>query len=305
MPGTAYASPVTEDIVPAMPSWDQRVESRATHLVAFGFAVIGALMGAYIFVLHATTDPAADVHAYYEAGARLNAGEPLYEQSASVTGSHYYFYPPLLAVAFRPLALLPFETAAALWMGLMFLSFVGSIWLAGVRNRWTWYVLGWLAAPIAWSLVIGQAHVLVMYLLTLGTPFGLALAGHLKVFPALAAIFWLGRRDWPMLGRFVAWGAGLLALSFALEPSGTLAFLSFPSLELVGEVTNLSPYAISPALWAVTVVALAIAALLFARTRFGWFLALLLSVLAAPRLHLYQFSSLFAIRRVPTGSRDD
>jgi hypothetical protein len=245
------------------------------------------------------------VHAYYDAGARLNAGEPLYEQSASVTGSHYYFYPPLLAVAFRPLALLPFEAAAVIWMGLMVLALAGSIWLAGVRNHWTWYVLGWLAAPIAWSVVIGQAHVLVMFLLTLGTPFGLALAASIKVFPALAAIYWLGRRDWRMLGRFVAWGLGLLALSFVLEPSGTIAFLSFPNLELIGEVTNLSPYAISPALWVVTVVALAIAALVFGRTRFGWFLALVLSVLAAPRLHLYQFSSLFAIRRVPTATRDD
>jgi hypothetical protein len=286
-------------------SWDRFVESRTTNLVAFAFAVLGGLIGAYIFVLHATTDPAADVHAYYEAGARLNAGQPLYEQDALVTGSHFYFYPPLLAVAFRPLALLPFEAAAAIWMVIIVAAFAGSIWLAGVRNRWTWYVLGWLAAPIAWSLVIGQAHIIVMFLLTLGTPFGLALAGSLKVFPALAAIYWLGRRDWPMLGRFVAWGLGLLALSFVLEPSGTIAFLSFPNLELIGEVTNLSPYAISPALWVLTVAALAVAALLLARTRFGWFIALLLSVIAAPRLHLYQFSSLFAIRRVPTASRDD
>ena len=90
-----------------------------------------------------------------------------------------------------------------------------------------------------------------MFLLTLGTPFGLALAGSLKVFPALAAVYWLGRRDWPMLGRFVAWGLGLAALSFVLEPSGTIAFLTFPKFELVGEVTNLSPYAISPVLWAI------------------------------------------------------
>jgi hypothetical protein len=144
-----------------------------------------------------------------------------------------------------------------------------------------------------------------MYLLTLGTPFGLALAGHLKVFPALAAIYWLGRRDWRMLGRFFAWGLGLTALSLALEPNGTIAFLSFPNLELIGEVTNLSPYAISPALWAATVAVLAIAAVLLARTRFGWFLALLLSVLAAPRLHLYQFSSLFAVRRVPASHDDE
>ena len=282
-------------------SWN----SRTTHLVAFGLAVVGALLGAYMLVFHLTTDPAADVHAYYDAGARLNAGQPLYEQSATDAGSHYYFYPPLLAVAFRPLALLPFEVAATLWMALLVAALAGSIWLAGVRSRWTWYVLGWLAAPIAWSLVIGQAQILVMFLLTLATPFGVALAGSLKVFPALAAVYWLGRRDWPMLGRFIAWGLGLAALSFVLEPSGTIAFLTFPKFELVGEVTNLSPYAISPVLWAVSVVALAVAAVVLARTRVGWLMALLLSVLATPRLHLYQFSSLFAIRRVPTSTRDD
>ena len=157
---------------------DRIASSRTADLVAFALAVIGALIGAYVLVLHLTTDPAADVHAYYEAGARLNAGQPLYEQSASTAGSHYYLYPPLLAVAFRPLALLPFEVAAAIWMLLLFAALAGSIWLAGVRNRWTWYVLGWLAAPIAWSLVIGQAHILVMYLLTLATPLGLALAGR-------------------------------------------------------------------------------------------------------------------------------
>src|SRR5262245_66576527 len=122
-------------------SWDRFIESSATNLVAFALAVLGALVGVYMFVLHATTDPAADVHAYYEAGARLNAGQPLYEQDASVTGSRFYFYPPLLAVAFRPLALLPFEVAATIWMALVLAALVGSVWLAGVRNRWTWYVL--------------------------------------------------------------------------------------------------------------------------------------------------------------------
>ena len=86
----------------------------------------------YVFVLHATTDPAADVHAYYDAGARLNAGIPLYEQPATTTEAAYYRYPPLLAVAFRPLALLPFEVAASLWMVVLIAAVVGSVWLAGV-----------------------------------------------------------------------------------------------------------------------------------------------------------------------------
>ena len=86
------------------------------HLVAFALPCSARWSARTSSSCMLTTDPAADVHAYYEAGARLNAGQPLYEQSATVEGSHYYFYPPLLAVAFRPLALLPFEVAAAIWM---------------------------------------------------------------------------------------------------------------------------------------------------------------------------------------------
>jgi hypothetical protein len=265
----------------------------------FALAVVGALIGLYIGLVHVDRDPAADVHAYYEAGQRLNAGIPLYEQTVSTDGSRYYFYPPLLAIAFRPLALLPFEVAASIWVLLMVLALTGTVWLLGVRNRWGWLALGWLAPAIAWALTIGQAHVATTFLMTLGTPFGLALAGHLKIFPALAAVYWLGLRDWRRLRWFVGWSLGLAILSFVLEPNGSIAFLGFPSLDLVGEVMNLSPYAISPVLWGVLVVALGAASLVFARTRYGWLAAVALSVFANPRLLMYQLSSFLAAVRVP------
>jgi len=58
------------------------------------------------------TDPLADVHAYYAAGARLNAGQPLYLDGGFLDIKDQYLYPPLLAIAFRPLALLPFAAIA-------------------------------------------------------------------------------------------------------------------------------------------------------------------------------------------------
>ena len=36
-------------------------------------------------------------------------------------------------------------------------------------------------------------------LLAYGTPFGVALAANLKVFPGLVAIYWVGRREWHRL----------------------------------------------------------------------------------------------------------
>src|SRR5689334_19186474 len=170
--------------------------SRRVRYVFIAASVLGLIIGIDTLVLHLRLDPLGDVHAYYNAGARLNAGLPLYAQPATTDDADFYRYPPLLAIAFRPLALLPFETAALIWEALLVVLFIGTLVRLGLRNQWTWIVSGWLAAPIAWSLAIGQAQVAVTFLVALGAPWGIALAGHLKILPVIVAIYWLGRRDW-------------------------------------------------------------------------------------------------------------
>ena len=54
-----------------------------------------------------------------------------------------------------------------------------------------------------WSLAIGQAQVAVTFLVALGSPWAIALAGNLKILPIIVAIYWIGRRDWRAVGRFV------------------------------------------------------------------------------------------------------
>src|SRR5258705_683787 len=91
---------------------------RVVELLGFAFAVLGVLVTIGLipnFIRLATTDGLSDVHAYYDAATRLNAGLPLYDLSTDVNASEFYRYPPLLAIVFRPLALLPFEVAAGLW----------------------------------------------------------------------------------------------------------------------------------------------------------------------------------------------
>jgi Glycosyltransferase family 87 len=255
-------------------------------------AVLGLVIGLDTMRVHLQLDPLADVHAYYDAGARLNAGQPLYEQVATTNDPDFYRYPPLLAIAFRPLALLPFETAALIWEAFLITLFVLTIVRLDWRDRWTWIVLGWLAAPFGWSLAVGQAQVAVTFLLVIGAPWAVAIAAHLKLLPVLVAIFWIGRRDWRSVARLAAWGIGLLILSFVLEPAGTLAYMTFPDLGQVGEVRNLSPYAFSPWLWLALAGALLVVALRLAPTRWGWAAAVALSVLASPRLLMYMFSTL-------------
>jgi hypothetical protein len=255
-------------------------------------AVVGLALGVETLILHGLTDPFADVRAYYDAGARLNAGLPLYVQAANTNDPGFYRYPPLLAIAFRPLALLSFQAAAVIWE----LVLVGATLLTfrrlGIREP-VLLVAGWLALPLVWALTIGQAQMLVTFLLAVGAPWAVAIAANLKLFPAFAAMYWVGRREWRPLGLFAGSMAALVALQLALEPTGTLAYLGFLSIDQVGQVENRSLYAVSPILWAVSVVVLAIVALKLAPTRWGWLAAVVLTVFATPRLLIYQVSTLW------------
>src|SRR4029079_14833409 len=116
---------------------------------------------------------------------------------------------------------------------------------------------------------IGQAQALVTLLLTYGTPFGVALAANLKVFPGLAAIYWVGRRDWRRVGQFAGWMVALIGLQFVVQPADTISYVSFLRTDLVANVQNLSLYAISPALFGVSVVIMALVALHLPNQRWG------------------------------------
>jgi len=266
--------------------------------------IMGFAMGVQTIALHLIFDPLADVSAYYDAGARLNAGQPLYEQAAGTNDPSFYRYPPLLAIAFRPLALLPYSTAAMIWETIVIVAFGLTILRLGPRRPATWVVLGMLALPIGWSLAVGQAQVLVTLLMALGAPWSLALATNLKLFPALAAVWWVGRREWGQLARFAAWAVGFGLLQLVLEPRATLAYPGFLATDQVGQVVNVSPYVVSPILWAVLVVAGMLAAIRWAPSRWGWALAVGISVLANPRLLVYQLSTLAAGLREPDAAVD-
>lgn len=274
---------------------------RMLELTLAGAAVVLALVGLFVFVFHLATDPLVDVHAYYEAASRLNAGQPLYAAQGDVNSPHYYFYPPMLAIIFRPLALLPFQAAAVVWEIGMVVALGLTLWLLGVRSRWTWIAVGILAGPIAWSITVGQAQVLVTFLLALGNPAAVAVAAQIKLFPALVALYWLGRRDWRQLGRFIGWSLLLVAVQLVVEPAGTTAFVGQTNLGLVGQVNNLSPYAFSPILWAVLAGVGLLITLRLAPTRAGWATAVVYSVLATPRLLEYVLMTLLAALR-RTGS---
>ena len=261
--------------------------------IGIALAFIGFAAGIWALWFHMTTDPLADVRAYYDAGARLNAGQPLYVPVSSTNEPGSYHYPPLVAIMFRPLALLPYEVAALIWTAVIVGATILTIVRLGIR-RPVFLVVGWLFLPLMWTVAIGQAQALVTLLLTIGSPWAVALAANFKVFPILVAVYWIGRREWSRLGKFAGWMVGLVVLQLVLEPAATSSYLSFLRNENVSDVHNLSLFALSPILWVVSVVLLGIAALWLAPTRWGWAAAVALSVFATPRLLSYQLSTLIA-----------
>lgn len=263
---------------------------RAIRWVAVLAAVVGVALGVETLVLHLTTDPWADARVYYDAGARLNAGEPLYDASAS-DSIGLYLNPPLLAILFRPLALLPFPVAATIWEVVIVGAFILTLRRVGL-SRPVLVALGLLALPILWAMSVGQAEPLVAMALAMGTPASIAFAGHLKLLPWLVAIYWVVRRDRRSLLWLAVWATLLAAFQLVIEPAATVEFLRLTWLNPAFDVRSVSPFAIHPLLWVVLVAILVMAAVRLGPTRHGWAAAVALAVLAYPRLLVYQLMSL-------------
>jgi hypothetical protein len=277
---------------------------RAIRWVLVLGAVVGALLAVETTIFHATTDPLNDAQAYYWAGARLNAGLPLYPPDQSVETPLGYPYPPLLAILWRPLALLPWPVAAAIWEVIVLACFVVTIWRLGVRREVSWLAMGMLGLPIAWCLVIGQVQVVLTMFVVFATPWSVALAANIKLFPSLIALWWIARRDWRAVRQLILSALVLGVIQLVLAPQACLDYVTAISLKQVGEVRNISPYALSPVLWAMLVAGGLVAVLALARTRYGWAAAVALSVLANPRLLVYQFMTLMGMVAAPEHGQD-
>ena len=271
---------------------------RLIGVLMVAVAALAAILGLQMLAFHLGTDPLTDFRVYYDAAARLNAGQPLYPPGARI-------YPPLFEIVLRPLALLPFDVAAGIWVGITLAAFGLTLWRIGIRRPATWIAVATLSAAIAWVLAIGQAEVIITLLLTLGGPFAVALAGNIKLFPLLAGIYWLARRDWRDFGRFVGWTGGLALLQLILDPSDTLAFpgtLTVVSTQVAQAGSHdLSPFGYSPILWAALVAVGVACVWRLGRTRWGWAAAVALSVLASPHLFSYNLMTLLACLRRQDG----
>ena len=86
-----------------------------------------------------------DLAVFLDAADDVLGGRNPFPAATALSGDANYVYPPLLALALIPLAVLPVALAVVLWTAAGIAAVCGALWLLGVRD-WRLYVLA-LAFP--------------------------------------------------------------------------------------------------------------------------------------------------------------
>jgi hypothetical protein len=174
---------------------------RIPGLVALVLA--GAYAGATLLTAPGDGAFGSDSSAYLAAADRLVAGEPLYPATTpdglTPIGQDAYFYPPLVAAAFLPLAQLPPGTAKLAWFAVL-------IALAAVVGAWL--VRAIAPANRAWALAAYLAYLPLLSELRYGNLNLLTLA--------LCLAAWACRERAPLAGALLAAAVGIKLLPLAL-----------------------------------------------------------------------------------------
>jgi len=165
-----------------------------------------------------------DEYAYWQAGARLWAGQPLYDAAAAPNTPYAYWYPPPLAQVMAPLtAIVPADVFAVAWTALL----LASLWWLGGRN-----VLVALALiaflPVAVELRVRNVHLVIAVLAVLGlrrsSLFWIP-ATALKITPVLGILYVAAAGRWREAAKVALAGAVVLVVSVALAPGAWREFL--------------------------------------------------------------------------------
>lgn len=178
-----------------------------------------------------------DFAAYYFAARLLNHGGVLYTPGATappltqaeVVLALGYIYPPFFAALLRPLAFLPYPTAAAIWLLFNLLLLLGSavllarcLWLDQLTTPGL--LVAAILLPASWaSLLLGQVNIVITALLIATLFFStrpaprpwheyvagmcLGLAGAIKVYPLLLVALYLLYRRLRVVGALIVTGS--------------------------------------------------------------------------------------------------
>ncbi len=231
-----------------------------------------------------------DLKAYLEAGRLLASGGNPFDVALLERGLPYhYHYSPWFAAVFVPLTALPVELVRIGWSALL-VAASGAALIPLARSH------GAAAIPLLALLgflmlnLVAEGNVqplllagLVWTLERRAGPVMIGIAASLKIAPILLALVYVGRGEWRR--------AGVAALVTATLAAPTLLF-GLPETATATGGTGL--FTTAPVLWAVLVLAAVAATGLLARTRFGWLAAATATVVALPRLLVFDVTNLLA-----------
>jgi len=168
----------------------------------------------------------SDEFAYWLGAQRLAAGQPLYDQSATLVTPYAYLYPPPLAQVLAPIThFLPDAVYVAAWTVLLLIAL---LYLGGWSPLRTLALVAWI--PVAVELWFRNVHLLIAVLVVLGLrgrPWAFAVGAAIKIAPALGVVYFLSARRWRDALVAAGAGVGILAVSFVLAPGAWRDFVSF------------------------------------------------------------------------------
>jgi hypothetical protein len=238
----------------------------------------------------------SDAGAYWNAAMRLQQGGELYPALTDVDASEVYRYAPWFAWLAVPFTFLPIQVAGAIWSVILLAA---SAWaLLPLANARAWLLVAFFGPILIGISAVGNVQALMIALLLHGVerrsgPLWIALAASLKVTPILLVAVYAGRRQ---IGRAIV----TLALSALLWAPALLYDLSGYTTS-AGQAASLVQW---PIVYVIATGALVLITIVFAAGRFGWLTASVATVVALPRLFVYDVSFLM-LGALPAIERDE
>ena len=185
--------------------------------------------------------PAYDFRPVWQAGRDVAHGRDPYPKAASISSNpkaphDEFIYPAAVAVMMVPFSLLPFGVAAGLFMTLLVVSVLATLYILGVRD-WRCYGAAFAAIPVleslrlgAWSplLALGVAAAWVLRDRRWALPIVVCAVVLAKLFLWPLFVWLLATRRWGAAARSAFLTAAVGAIGWAVVGFDTLA--SYPAL---------------------------------------------------------------------------